>query len=253
MAQRRPSPPNRYQATSLPPSVGAYGEVEVWQDSLLNRPVAIKWLLAAEGEEQFLAEWRVLAAVVPRHIVEIYDLIFDDHGVLFGIVMEYVDGQPLSAVKVPRKASETDSIIRLLYQFAKGLEDLHSIGFVHRDVKPENAVISNAGRLKVCDFGLSGPENHMTERGRGTMGYRGPEYFHKKKEFSVTAKSDVYAFGVVCWKLFTGGVPDVGHLGFPDEDSFPVDSVGTKLTLPERLVEAIDSCLVWVPEDRPPM
>jgi len=249
--RRRPPPPARYTATKHPPSSGAYGVVEVWHDEMLDRDVAIKWLSSEDGEEQLLNEWRVLARAVSRHVVEIYDLVFDHHGVLFGIVMEFVAGQTLADVAVPTSKDESLSAVRLLYQFAVGLGDLHRGGIVHRDVKPENVVIDANHRLKICDFGLSGPTNTVTLRARSTMGYAAPELFSKPAV--VTFKSDVYSFGVVCWKVFTGGVPSVGKFGIPDAGFFPIESIGKTLKMPSRLASMIDRCLAWDADDRPDM
>lgn len=244
----RPIPQARYKATKHPSSSGGYGVVEVWHDEMLDRDVAIKWLDSPDGAEQLLNEWRVLARAMSRYVVEIYDLILDHHGDLHGIVMEFVDGQTLAAVPIPSTEDDLRDAIRLLYQLATGLSDLHRDSIVHRDVKPENVVIDTNGRLKVCDFGLSGPPNTVTMRSRGTMGYAAPELFIKPAV--VTLKSDVYSFGAVCWKLLTGSVPTVGRMGFPEEDFFPLPSIGKKVSIPARLASAIDACLVWKPDAR---
>lgn len=247
---RRPKPPARYLATNHPPSPGGYGVVEVWHDDMLDRDVAIKWLVSHEGEEQLLNEWRVLANAVSRHVVEIYDLVFDHHGVLFGIVMEFISGTTLDKLPVPTSEEQSLDAIRLLYQFALGLSDLHSRGVVHRDIKPDNAMIDSGGRLKVCDFGLSGPPNTVTLRARGTMGYRAPELFFSPA--TVTFKSDVYAFGAVCWKVFTHGLPVIGISGVPEASEFPIASILTKAPgVPSRLAVVIDGCLRRNPGERP--
>ena len=188
---RRPIPPARYKATGRPPSSGGYGFVEIWHDEILDRDVAIKWLASQAGEEQLLNEWQVLANATSRHVVEIYDLVFDHHGALFGIVMEFIAGTTLSNLPVPKNNEQSLGAIRLLYQLASGLADLHSREVVHRDVKPDNAMIEVGGRLKICDFGLSGPPNTMTVSGRATMGYRAPELFFSPAV--ITFKCDVYS------------------------------------------------------------
>lgn len=247
---RRPPPPARYQATAHPPNPGGYGVVEVWHDEMLDRDVAIKWLVSQEGEEQLLNEWRVLANAVSRHVVEIYDLVFDHHGVLFGIVMEFISGTTLDRLPVPTSKEQSLVAIRLLYQFALGLADLHSREVVHRDIKPDNAMIETGGRLKICDFGLSGPPNTVTLRARGTMGYRAPELFFSPA--TVTFKSDVYAFGAVCWKVFTHALPVIGRSGVPEASEFPIASIVTKVPdMPARLAMVIDSCLARNPSERP--
>lgn len=250
--RHRPTPPKRYQSTSHPPSPGGYGVVEVWHDSMLDRDVAIKWLTSENGEEQLLNEWRVLARAVSRHVVEIYDLVFDHHGVLHGIVMEFIPGKTLAQFDVPKDGAGIAATVRLLYQLAVGLTDLHRGEIVHRDVKPENVVIDAGGRLKVCDFGLSAlTPTTVTLRARSTMGYAAPELFVRPAV--VTLKSDVYSFGAVCWKVLTGGLPTVGRSGIPDPSAFPLASIKTVVSLSQRLADVIDRCVSWKPEDRPDM
>lgn len=207
----RPMPPARYQKTSQAVSVGGYGAVEVWHDTSLDRDVAIKWVSSPEGEEQLLNEWQVLAKAASRHVVEIYDLVFDDEGRLHGIVMEFVSGHTLADVASPSNEIELGLVLHLLYQLAVGLSDLHKNGIVHRDIKPENVVVGADGYLRVCDFGLSGPPSLETLRSRGTMGYRAPELFRRPAVLALP--SDVYSFGAVCCKVLTGALPNVGPLG----------------------------------------
>ncbi|MBB4223930.1 serine/threonine-protein kinase [Variovorax guangxiensis] len=219
---------------------------------MLDRDVAIKWLVSHEGEEQLFNEWRILANATSRYVVEIYDLVFDHHGVLFGIVMEFVSGETLDKFPVPANKEQSLAATRLLYQFATGIADLHGSEVVHRDIKPDNAMIEEGGRLKICDFGLSGPPNTVTLQARGTLGYRAPELFFSPA--TVTFKSDVYAFGAVCWKVFTGGFPLIGRSGLPEASEFPIASISTKVPdMPPRLTKIIDSCLARNPSERPDM
>jgi serine/threonine protein kinase len=249
---RRPTPPARYKATGRPANSGGYGVVEIWHDDILDRDVAIKWLASQAGEQQLLNEWRVLANATSRHVVEIYDLVFDHHGVLFGIVMEFISGAALSNLPVPTNKEQSVAAVRLLYQLAAGLADLHSGEVVHRDVKPDNAMIEAGGRLKICDFGLSGPPNTLTLNGRATMGYRAPELFFSPA--TITLKCDVYSFGATCYKVFTGDLPVMGRSGIPEASEFPIASIATKCSgMPPRLVNVIDSCLLRNPLERPNM
>jgi serine/threonine protein kinase len=250
--KHRPSPPSRYKKTTQTPKPGANCIVEVWHDSMLDRNVAIKWLTSSDGEEQLLNECKVLAEAMFPHVVEIYELIFDRHGTLHGIVMEYVDGGTLAEVDVPTDKNKALEVVRLLYQFAVGLHSLHEVSIIHRDVKPENAVVSSPGRLKIIDFGISAQQDATTTlRARATMGYAAPELFHRPAV--VTAKSDVYSFGMLCWKLLAGTLPAVGAKGFPDASHYPLMSLGSQTLLPTRVLPVLDGCLAWEPTDRPAM
>lgn len=248
----RPNPPERYRYSGRVPTHGGYGEIEVWHDEMLNRDVAIKWIISTEGEDQLLNEWRVLSSVLSRYVVEIYDLIFDHHGALHGIVMEFISGGDLSSIPPPSTPEECQKVYLILFQLACGLADLHAHDIVHRDVKPENAMIGTDGRLKICDFGLSGPSDTVTYRARATMGYRAPE-LHEDRSV-VTYKSDVYAFGVLAWRILTGALPTVGRFGLPEGSHFPLPSISTvRPDISSRLSKIIDRCLSWRPEDRPGM
>ncbi|MDZ5459245.1 serine/threonine-protein kinase [Azohydromonas lata] len=248
----KPNPPSRYTKTSLPTKAGAHGVIEIWHDKMLDRNVAIKWLNSSEGEEQLLNEWQILATAMSRHVVEIYELIFDHHGTLFGVILEHIDGQRLDEIFGENSKLDQIESIKALYQLASGLSDLHSVPIIHRDVKPENAVIGSNGRLKIVDFGLStAAYSIQTARARSTFGYSAPEYYTKPA--TVSLKSDVYAFGICCWKLFTGTIPTVGKYNLPDASYFPLPSISTVARLPERIVSTVDACLQWQPEKRPGM
>lgn len=248
---RRPTPPARYKATNHTSYSGGYGIVEIWHDEMLDRDVAIKWIISTRSESELLNEWRILATTTSRHVIEIYDLIFDNHGALHGIIMEYINGKTLAEIRSPTTEVEIPNLIKLLYQLAIGLTDLHRNNIVHRDIKPENAIKSSDGHLRICDFGISSPPNTITQNARSTMGYIAPELICPPTK--ITYKCDVYAFGVVCWKIFTGGLPPIGPYGFPDRNHFPVKSISHEIQIPTPVSEVIDKCLSWNPIERPDM
>jgi len=247
----QPTPPARYQKSSKATLSGGYGLVEIWHDKSLARDVAIK-RTAPENAKQLLNEVRALSQRPSHYIVEIYDIIFDKNGLLAAVILEYLTGQGFESIDL-KPIEARPQALRLLYQMAQGLADLHAVDLVHRDVKPANAVSTADGRLKLVDFGLSSPGTGAeTVEARGTMGYAAPELFGPKP-ISISSAMDVYSFGAVCWKKLTGKLPQVGPLGFPDSTSYPLPSIATKIDLPLRLVKAIDQCLAWSPKDRPQM
>lgn len=250
----RPNPPARYRQTRHPLKAGGYGVVEVWHDNMLDREVAIKWLGKPEAELELINEWQLLAQSLSRYVVQLYDLVLDEKGKLFGIVLEFIDGQALSEVPLPQNEDETNRVLKLLYQFACGLADLHDISIIHRDVKPANAVVGGDGRLKIVDFGISSSEAVVeTQEVRGTAQFSSPEHWSKIKPVVLTAKTDVYCFGLVCWAVLSGKLPVVGPAGSPDIHHFPVVSLNTVFAVPGRLGPVIDSCLAWSADDRPSM
>src|ERR1700722_6060676 len=171
--------------------IGAGGMGEVWKarDTRLNRLVALK-LLKAEHAGRFKSEARAVAALNHPHICQLYD-IGPDY-----LVLEYVEGKLL---KGPLAIEET---VRLAIQIAGALEEAHSRGILHRDLKPGNIMVTAAGAAKVLDFGLAKMEYPslsgdtsstlsmiMTEPGAaiGTPAYMSPEQAQGKH---VEARSD---------------------------------------------------------------
>ena len=118
------------------------GEVYKARDTRLNRVVAIKKLKAEHGD-RFKREARAVAALNHPHICQIYD-VGPDY-----LVLEYVEGRPL---KGPLPIDET---VRLAIQIASALEEAHSRGILHRDLKPDNIMLTTAGAAKLLDFGLA--------------------------------------------------------------------------------------------------
>src|SRR5690606_6289681 len=145
----------------------------------------------------------------------IYDIILDKNGNLSAVILEYLAGQGFELVDLKQDDARPQAL-RLLYQMAQGLVDLHALNLVHRDVKPANAVCTSDGQLKLVDFGFSSPgTGAQTVEAKGTMGYAAPE-FYGSKPVPISSAMDVYSFGMVCWKKLTGKLPKVGPFGIPD-------------------------------------
>jgi tetratricopeptide (TPR) repeat protein/predicted Ser/Thr protein kinase len=190
--------------------IGAGGMGEVWKarDTRLDRIVAIKQL-KGHRPARFEHEARAIAALNHPHICQIYD-IGPDY-----LVMEYIDGTPLHG-PLP-----VDESIRLVTQIATALEEAHARGILHRDIKPNNIVLTNKGEAKLLDFGLAkvtteDSDATQTMEGKliGTPAYMSPE---QARGQPVDARSDLFSLGVVLYECLTGrrafpGTSSVGTL-----------------------------------------
>jgi eukaryotic-like serine/threonine-protein kinase len=190
---------------------GGMATVELALDLELDRQVAIKRLaknLAANDEfkQRFVREARLAARLSHPNIVAVYD-VGEDDGLPF-IVMEYVAGETLADLLRRRGRLEPDEAVALALQACAGLETAHEAGLVHRDVKPQNLLVTPGGTVKIADFGIarSLDGTQLTQAGTvlGTAAYLAPEQAAGE---TVTASADVYALGAVLYELLTGRPP----------------------------------------------
>ena len=197
--------------------VGGMAEVYRARDELLGRDVAVKVLSDKFSRdsafvERFRREAQSAANLNHPNIASIYD--YGDDGGTYFIVMEYIDGKPLSDVidaeapLMPERAAEIASDV------ARALERAHASGLVHRDIKPGNIMLDSGGQTKVTDFGIARAltadgEATMTQTGMviGTASYLSPE---QAQGNPVDPRSDVYALGCVLYEMLTGSAPFTG-------------------------------------------
>jgi serine/threonine protein kinase len=196
---------------------GGMGTVFRALDARLNRPVAIKFLsddLAdAAARRRFQREAQMASALNHPHILTVYDVgEFDGRQYL---VTEFVDGGTLKdwARKEPRN---WEDVAQLLTGVADGLTTAHQAGILHRDVKPDNILVTASGYAKLADFGLAKLEDgatrtrtlteHQTQKGMilGTIAYMSPEQASGQ---SLDARSDMFSFGVVLYEMLAGQRP----------------------------------------------
>jgi formylglycine-generating enzyme required for sulfatase activity len=192
-------------------SEGGFGRVLLGHDDELDRPVAIKLpkrleLDRFEVAEMFLKEARFLASLDHPGVVPVYDAGRTEDGVFY-VVSKFIDGQDLAHLmrKAPPGAAES---ARLVAAVAEALQHAHDKGLVHRDVKPANLLIDQAGQIYVGDFGLALQERDWgnPEGMAGTPAYMSPEQI-RLEGHRVDGRSDVFSLGVVFYELLTGSRP----------------------------------------------
>jgi serine/threonine-protein kinase len=252
---------DRYELEEL---VGAGGMSSVYKarDTLLERNVALKILHPQYGDddeyvERFRREARAVARLSHPNIVTVIDRGEDANGHQF-IVFEYVDGENLKELIDRTGPLPVRRAIELTLQIAHALAFAHEHGLVHRDVKPQNVLLNDAGEAKVTDFGIARSldvDRGMTQTGTvlGTSNYIAPEQASGRP---VEARTDVYSLGVVVYELLTGEVPFPGenfvavamkHINEP-----PPSLLEKRPDAPIRLVAAVDRALAKDPDDRFP-
>ncbi len=187
---------------------GAMGEVWLATDTLLNRPVAIKYLKSTQEsvpKQFFLSEARMLASLNHPNITLIYDAVFDEAQNRFYLVMEYVEGKPLSdLVENWSGPLPLEIILEVTIGILQALQYAHDHGIVHRDIKPANVMIQEDG-VKLTDFGVAGLMSLLTEGSDyivGTPAYMSPEQIEGR---TIDGRADLYSLGMMLFEMASGG------------------------------------------------
>jgi serine/threonine protein kinase len=200
---------------------GGMGVVYEAEDMRLPRKVALKFLpdeLADDSDavRRFRREAETIATLRHGHICTIYDI--DEHDGRIYIAMEYVDGVNLKTYMSRHKLT-TIHIADISLQIASALAAAHAKGIVHRDIKPGNLIVSEAGSVKVLDFGLArrfrtADTDELNRQGStipgqpmGTANYMAPE---RILQLPLDPRSDLFSLGVVLYEMATGRLPFAG-------------------------------------------
>jgi len=196
-------------------ATGGMGEVWRGTDQILGRPVAIKMLAAAHADDEqfrarFRAEARYASSLSHPGITRVYD--YGERSPLGGpyLVMELVDGQPLSEIIERYGRLDPYVVLDIVGQAARALDVAHQAGIVHRDIKPGNLLITADGTAKITDFGIAKAHTlqsmNLTATGivMGTALYVSPE---QATGSPLTGSSDIYSLGVVAYECLSGEPP----------------------------------------------
>ena len=184
---------------------GGMGEVYRATDLTLAQPVALKFLPEAGVTERVLerfhAEVRIARQISHPNICRVYD-IGEVDGQPF-ISMEYVDGEDLGGLLQRIGRLPADKALETARKICSGLSAAHDRGVIHRDLKPQNIMLNRRGEPVIMDFGLAAVADQLTgaEARNGTPAYMSPEQLRGDE---VTAKSDIYALGLVLYEIFSG-------------------------------------------------
>ena len=244
---------------------GGMGVVYRAEDLKLRRPVALKVMPAevarnVELRARFLREARALAAATHPNIAAVYEV--DESGELAFLAMELVEGETLRH-KLADGPLELTRALSIAREIARGLERAHAAGVIHRDLKPDNVMVTPDGAVKLLDFGLAKQEvlaaDELTNSGKtldgqllGTPGYMAPEQALGR---AVDARADIFAMGVMLFEVLTGERPFGGNTVMERVmavvHEVPRDLNTLNVRVPPDVEDLVLRCLSREPEKRP--
>jgi serine/threonine protein kinase len=226
---------------------GGMGAIYRGRDRTTGQPVAVKIMPAHMAAnpvllKRFEQEFKVASRLDHPNIVRALD--FGEAGNMPYLVMEYVDGESLGQrIERDGKIPEVEAI-RIIAQVAQGLHRAHKLGLIHRDVKPDNILMTREGVAKLVDLGLVKEQDTdlnltRTGRGLGTPHFMAPEQFRNAK--GADARCDIYSLGATLYMMVTGELPF--------KSSGPLDAwmkkIHNELVSPRQIVPTLTERLDW--------
>ena len=239
--------------------VGGMSEVYLAFQESLHRHVALKVMRAdfvgsSDHEQRFLQEARAVASLIHPNIVQVYDV--GKFESIHYIAQEYVPGSNLFSYVQRRGALPLAESVSILWQATAALQKAASIGLVHRDIKPDNILLTPDGEVKVADFGLArarGQSLNLTAVGvtLGSPLYMSPE---QVQGLSVDSRSDLYSLGATAYHMLTGRPPFSGDtalaLAMQHLQAEPARLEQLRPDLPKALVNIVHRLLAKSPDER---
>lgn len=237
---------NRYSLKQVFGS-GGMGEVNIYSDEHLDRDVVIKCLREGEENRRIVDEQKALLRLRSKHVVQLFDIVNLSQGEAgdVGLVLEYIRGEELQLSNY----QPDFAYLYILWQICCGLNDIHTAGMIHRDIKPNNLLLDGEGVVKIIDFGLSRTLDCAETRSLvGTPYFMAPELWgHNTIRFD--KKIDVYAFGMTALMLLDADA--IFKLGHPPVMMGECDVKKICAGLPEDVTSILALCVSPDPSLRP--
>lgn len=233
---------------------GGMATVYVATDLRLERRVALKVMHGHLSDDtvfqsRFIQEARAAARLADPHVVNVFDQGQDDD--MAYLVMEYLPGVTLRDLMREQRRLSIPQTITIMDAVLSGLAAAHRAGIVHRDVKPENVLLAEDGRIKIGDFGLARATTANTASGQmllGTIAYLAPELVTRG---TADARSDIYALGIMLYEMLTGEQPYKGEQPMQIAYQHATDSVPRPSARNPGVPEQLDELVLWATERSP--
>lgn len=237
---------------------GGMATVYVATDMRLERRIALKVMHAHLSDDsafqsRFIQEARSAARLADPHVVNVFDQGQD--GELAYLVMEYLPGITLRELMREQKRLTVTQTVTIMDAILSGLSAAHRAGIVHRDVKPENVLLAEDGRIKIGDFGLARATTANTATGAqllGTIAYLAPELVTRG---TADARSDIYALGIMLYEMLVGEQPYKGEQPMQIAFQHATEQVPRPSVRNPGVPEPLDELVLWAteksPDDRP--
>ncbi len=233
---------------------GGMATVYVATDLRLERRIALKVMHGHLSDDtvfqsRFIQEARSAARLADPHVVNVFDQGQD--GDMAYLVMEYLPGITLRELLREHRRLTVDQTLTIMDAILSGLAAAHRAGIVHRDVKPENVLLAEDGRIKIGDFGLARATTANTASGAqlmGTIAYLAPELVTRG---TADARSDIYSLGIMLYEMLVGEQPYKGEQPMQIAYQHATDSVPRPSAKNPGVPEQLDELVLWATEREP--